>query len=871
MNLQNWCLTDDPLHLALWRFPATNLPAGGFLLVFASGKNRTVAGAPLHTNFRLDQDGEYLALLQPDGVTVDNAFAPAFPPQRANVSYGVGEREEFFVLPTPGAANGPGVLGFVADTKVSTNRGFFFAPVDVTLRCSTPGATLVYTTNGDEPTLATGVRVPPLNATSPPLAVVHLEATTALRLAAFKDGFVSSGVDTHTYIFPTSVVNQVRPPGASAIWVDDPPGSGQYPADFTVDPNVVNNTRPGYSFTNALLALPTVSLVMPGDGLFGAAQGIYTHAFNMGTNWERRTSAELIYPDGREGFHLTAGARMHGAVSRLNAVISKHPMRLLFQDEYGPGKLHFALFPGSPVQEFDHVVLRACSTDAWPIADTLDFLWRSGDATYLRDQWMRDAQLAMGHVSARGIYVHLYLNGLYWGVYDLTERLSDSFFAEHLGGAKEDWDVVTDFDGQAVAGTRDTWTQLLVLSGRAASDPTVLNQIQGLNPDGSRNPNFPVLINLDNFIDYMALHIYAAAIDWPGRNWWAARRRGPESDGFHFFVWDQEIALDRLDRVGTWGNSPANIEAVNEPNTPGQVYDGLRRDPEFRLRFADRLQKHLFNGGALTLESNVVRWAARAAEIDRAIVGESARWGDAHHAPAYTRQDDWLRTSNFVQNIYWTGNLPRAWTRFRNVGLYPDVSAPGFGQFGGDVPAGFQLALSHTNATGTIFFTVDHSDPRLRGGGLAPTAQIFTEPITILAPTLIRARVRVGATWSALVEATFYPPQDLRGLQLSEIMYNPPKFGAVDGEEVEFLELWNSSDSPLDLSGLAFTTGISFTFTNGTRLGPGAYFVLGRNAVQFSARYPGAPLNGLYTGKLDNQGETLRLSGPTGATLFFVT
>src|SRR4030095_1235154 len=178
-------------------------------------------------------------------------------------------------------------------------------------------------------------------------------------------------------------------------------------------------------------------------------------------------------------------------------------------------------------------------------------------------------------------------------------------------------------------------------------------KMQGLNPDGTRNTNFPVMIHMDNFIDYFILHIYAAAIDWPGRNWWASRRRGPESDGFHFFVWDQEIALDRLDRVGTWGNAPANIEEVYEPNTPAQIYNGLRRDPEFRLRFADNLQKHLLNGGMLTVQSNVQRWAARAAEIDRAIVGESARWGDGHHSPSYTRQTDWLRMSNFTQNVYW--------------------------------------------------------------------------------------------------------------------------------------------------------------------------------------------------------------------------
>ncbi|HXJ61851.1 MAG TPA: CotH kinase family protein, partial [Verrucomicrobiae bacterium] len=712
----------------------------------------------------------------------------------------------------------------------------------------------------------------PVNSTSSPVATVRLTKTTVLRTAAYKQDYVPTDIDTHSYIFPASVAAQVRPSGASTTWIDDPPGNGQaYPADFTIDPVVVNNTLAGYSFTNALLGIPTLSVVTPLDGLFGAENGIYTHAFKEGTNWERRASTELIYPDGHEGFHVDAGLRMHGAVSRLNAALPKHPFRLIFRGEYGAAELDYPLFEGSPVRRFDHLILRACSTDAWPIDDILDFLWRSRDATYQRDQWMRDSQLAMGHLSAHGIYVHLYLNGLYWGLYNLTERMNDSFFAAHLGGERVDYDVVTDFDGQAVSGTRDMWTQLLQLADRAPSDANVLWQIQGLNPDGTRNPALPVLIHLDNFIDYIILHIYAAAIDWPGRNWWAARRRGPESDGFRFFVWDQEIALDRLDRVGTWGNAPANIEAVYEPNTPGQIYNGLRRDPEFRLRFADRLQKHLFSAGALTLQSNVTRWATRAAEIDHAIVGESARWGDGRHPPSYTRQNDWLRMSNFTQNIYWPANLTRAWTRFKNVGLYPDVFPPSLNQFGGDVTNGFLLTMTHSNTAGSIFLTIDGTDPRLRGGGVAPTARLYAQPFSLVSPTLVRARVRNGTTWSAIVEAQFYPPQDFHALELSEIMYNPPRFGQVDGDEVEFLELYNKGIAPLDLTGVHFTDGIEFAFPNRAVIGPKSFIVLARNATQFSAKFPGAPLHGIYSGRLDNSGEHLQVSDAFGETILSIT
>src|SRR5581483_9228845 len=66
VNLQNWSLTDSLGNLNKWVFPATNIPPNSFMIVFASGKNRAVAGRELHTNFKLSSDGEYLALVKPD-------------------------------------------------------------------------------------------------------------------------------------------------------------------------------------------------------------------------------------------------------------------------------------------------------------------------------------------------------------------------------------------------------------------------------------------------------------------------------------------------------------------------------------------------------------------------------------------------------------------------------------------------------------------------------------------------------------------------------------------------------------------------------------------------------------------------------------
>ena len=89
VNLEGWYLTDTTNNLTKWRFPATNLPPDGYIIVWASGKDRCTAGVPLHTNFKIDREGEYLALVKPDGRTTATEFYPAFPPQVDDVSYGL--------------------------------------------------------------------------------------------------------------------------------------------------------------------------------------------------------------------------------------------------------------------------------------------------------------------------------------------------------------------------------------------------------------------------------------------------------------------------------------------------------------------------------------------------------------------------------------------------------------------------------------------------------------------------------------------------------------------------------------------------------------------------------------------------------------
>ena len=851
IDLDGWHLTDSEGDLTKWTFPSTSLASGGYLVVFASGKNRATSGSPLHTTFQLSDGGGYLALIRPDG-TVAHGYVPEYPNQRANVSFGLEGSEElrYFSIPTPGVANGTGSLGLVADTKFSVDRGFYNAPFAVEITCATPGAAIYWTIDGTAPTLSNGTLY-----TGP----VPVSGITLLRAAAFLSNHIPSVSDTQTYLFLDEVLQQsAAPAGYPMIW------QAGYPADYEMDPNVVNSSNYGATIADDLRSIPSLSIVSSHEDFWDPSTGIYVDATQEGPFWERAVSAELFNGDGTSEFQVNCGVQMQGNASRDNGRLAKHSFRLLFKGEYGPSKLGYDWFDG-PVKEFNTIVLRACFTDSWATRS------QSGryiphDSLYLRDVWVKEAMLDMGNLAGHGSFVHLYVNGLYWGLYNPAERLDASYFADYVGGYEKDWDVMRDWNA-LLEGSRTDWDNLQALVNAGISDEADYQAVADL-------------VDIDNLIDYFILHFLGEAEDWPSHNWYAAHRRANATTGLPatkwiFLPWDQEIVLDP--------KNSRDKTTVSNDGTPARIYSQLRSWPEFQVRFGDRVQKHLFNGGALTPLNNTVRLQELAARIDRAIVGESARWGDAReftiggnpgHGQTFTRDEWWVPsveavTTSLLPNVI----NPLTISRLKTRNLYPSTATPVFSQFGGAVPSGFGLVITNPGASGTIYYTLDGTDPRVCGtGSVAPTAVGYSGSVVITAPTQVRARV-LGSTgkWSARVEASFYPPQDLSQLALTEIMYHPLDLGSIDGGQLEFLELKNMGTTPLDLSGLTFSSGITFTFPNGTIMAPGQFFVLARDEAAFASKYPGVAVQGIYTGKLNNGGEKLTLSHALGTSIFSVT
>ncbi|MHC4544680.1 MAG: lamin tail domain-containing protein, partial [Planctomycetota bacterium] len=771
---------------------------------------------------------------------------------------------QYYVRPTPETFNVVGAMGIVSDVWFSHERGFYDTGFQLMLSTAMDDAEIRYTIDGSCPTITNG-----LTYTYP----IDVNRTTTVRAVAVKSGWLPAHVDAHTYIFLFDVANQPEfPPGLPTSWAG-------YTADYGVDPDVINTTLPGYSFEEALLWIPSICITMPSEDLFSAADGIYVYSTSKGDQWERPASIELIYPDGRDGFQINAGTHLHGGSSRRHDRTLKHSFRLVFRGIYGSTKLNFPLFPDSDVERFDQLVLRASSGDSWSYPDEYHHdapEHIKEQAQYTRDPWMKDTQRAMGHHSAHSIFVHLYLNGLYWGQYNLCERVNNSFQASYYGGDKEEYDVIHDRD-ELQSGTMDVWNQMFDLAAAGLASDEDAQFIQGNNPDGTRNPDYPIILNVDSLIDYMILHIYARVDDWPCHNFWAARRQGPLSEGFRFFVWDQENHTNALNRLITGCGIHLEIlpNEVSRSILPAYPYAKLRDNAEFRLKFSDRVHKYMFNGGLLTPEKNEERWMKRATEIDKSVVAESARWGDAQlddppRDEPYKREVEWLATQDWIRTVYWPQIGDLVLERYRGVGLYPDIHAPVFRindvyQHGGQASSGDELTMDNPNGSGTIYYTVDGSDPREPFTGNAVGTPY--SPVTLNKSTHVKARVRDGGVWSALNEAIFAIGPVADGLRVTEIMYHPKYTGDPNDPNEEFIELKNIGLNTLNLNLVRFTEGIDFTFPD-IKLEPNECVVVAKDQSAFEAQY-GTSVNiaGQYTGSLANNGEQIRLQDAIGQTI----
>jgi len=318
------------------------------------------------------------------------------------------------------------ILCFVCESSFSQIEfshpsGFFYDEFELTIETPNPGAIIWYTLDGSNPLSSSSVLIDqsPLKLQINPNSTDSRPKTPAVLVRVIeKQMDIPNYPITRTYIFPKSVIEQTHPGGE---WPEvNMTNENEQFIDFDMDPDVVE--APSYKdlIIPALIDIPSLSIVTPIENLFSEDDGIYVNAKNEGYEWERECSFELINPDNSPGFMVNAGLRIRGGHSRYN-LAPKHSFRLFFRQDYGDKKLNFPLFGEEGADEFDHIDLRCSQNYSWARRSF------QNQNTFIREVFTRDSQRDANQPHTRSMYYHLYLNGMYWGLYQTQERSEASF------------------------------------------------------------------------------------------------------------------------------------------------------------------------------------------------------------------------------------------------------------------------------------------------------------------------------------------------------------------------------------------------------------------------------------------------------------
>ncbi|HZJ13849.1 MAG TPA: chitobiase/beta-hexosaminidase C-terminal domain-containing protein, partial [Chthoniobacteraceae bacterium] len=582
VNLVGWALTNDPNDPGMWVLPSRTLNANAYLIVFASGKNRKPVSGNLHTNFKLNEFGGYLALSPPDSPRAAvSQFPPnynpngnppvtEYPPQRTDYSYGpqTGGALRYFSPPKPNAANGTSSLTAITPTvNVSVSRGFFKDPFQLVLSCPDAGATIRYTTDFSEPTASNGIVY------SGPITI---NTTRCLRAVAVVAGKISSLPVTHSYIFLDQVLSQpANPPGFPNDWGTTyasntfPPASsvpGLVPTDYAMDsdPLRVDPNNPGSAidpvkqqrFMDGMRELPLVSVTVPMIDMFGA-NGLYYYPNVTNKSFGyKKCAVEMILPDGSTAFTTICGISGHGNASREPIKNPKHGFQLKFKGDYGDNSLSYKLYEDSPVEEFDDIIVRPDFNSSWrhwsDSSGNGNGAFQRTRATRLRDAFVKNTFRDMGDLASHHRFIHLFINGLYWGTYDFAEQPVDGFGASYLGGVKADYDVI--HEGNVRAGDAAVYSAMA--NAPATTTNALYDQMKGY-------------LDVTEFIDYMLLHFYIGHQDWGNvKNWYAIRRRAstlnPTQGKYMYIPWDDECTL-----------LESNVNRVSNTDVPSGIHTKL--------------------------------------------------------------------------------------------------------------------------------------------------------------------------------------------------------------------------------------------------------------------------------------------------------
>lgn len=401
VNLAGWSLSKDKDDLRDFIFPDVSIPAYGYLVISA-GKIASTAVKSLNTGFRIGFAGNTLYLCNADGIVTD-CFDTGYQRQSVTAGRVAGKaslERRFFSVPTKGTANdlANAAPAYAQPVQILTEQSAYITGNQtITLHTIQPNGRIYYTLDGTAPTDASTLYTAP----------IAIQQSASLRAVVYADGYLPSDVTTRTFL------------------AEEPHSLG------------------------------VVCLTCDPDDLFGYTNGIWadgpgwTSTFpHMGANywkdWEREAYFEYFDTNGDLGIAFSAGIKNHGQYSRAEAQKS---VSVNLKEEYGSDTVHYPFFGENGIKVFDNLLLRTGGQD-----------WKTTNLVDAYCARVIEGQMDLDHMDE--VPVAMYVNGEYWGMYYLREKINESYIYHHSGITADNLDAIKG-NKNAETGTYDAHEALL--------------------------------------------------------------------------------------------------------------------------------------------------------------------------------------------------------------------------------------------------------------------------------------------------------------------------------------------------------------------------------------------------------------------------
>lgn len=550
VDLSGYGLTDNSARPRKWQFPAgTVIQPGEYLGVMCTGLDG-VSGGQYHTNFELAAEGGYtVALSRPDGTIIDRTFLPQ---QYTDVTYGRVEGSSgfyYFTLQTPLAKNdGTPYLGRASQPKYTVEGGLYTTGDVLTVEMtSAPGTRIYYTLDNTDPT----------EASTPYTGPITIMGTTILRTRVYGENYLESFMDSQSYLYD----------------VDN--GSGVYVVSLVSDPYNLTSQEAG--------------IMIRGEN--ASADYPYPGA-NFWQDWEREAHVEVFSGDGETVLSQGCGIKLHGQYSRAE---KQQAFKVIARTRYGGNRFHAALFSNRDYQEYQSFLLRSSGQDT--------------DKTRMRDSVLTALARDTSVMYQETEICVLYLDGQYWGQYNLREHINADSICQFEGweGDEDTIDIVK-ANTNTMQGSNKTFEDLIAWVKQA--DPTTDQFYAQLDQ----------VIDIRNYIEYMAIEIYVGNGDTLN----VKRYRNANADGKWRWVlfdldWAFYVDTNSIRRWLEPGGMGTNLYTDNS------LFIACMKNPRFRDEFLTYMGEQMAT--TFTAENLLNLFQERYAILEPLMPAQLTRWG----------------------------------------------------------------------------------------------------------------------------------------------------------------------------------------------------------------------------------------------------